>query len=256
MMKFSRINSMDEKAAASISGELSKLDDNTLKWHPFWFAVEGEALNWYENSREEDSKGGLDLKTLTKCDMEPEDLSIYMYTPAMELTVRAKSDGEMNMWHRAIEMYADMARGGDGTGRLSGAPKIIQRTGPGVHSAEFDHASHSGKFTISRDGPGMHSFDCAHATRSGKFSGHISADTKPIGDIVSAPAGGPVWRSDKMTGLDDGRDLTYDEKEESDDIFSAEPKPYLESHHQSSVGEEKLITRNKSNMYHSQEVKY
>lgn len=60
-----------------------------------------------------------------------------------------------------------------------------------------------------------------------------------------------------MTDLDDGRDLAYDEQEEKDDIFSAEPKPMHDLAH---VGEKSsgghLITRNKSSMYHSQEVKY
>jgi hypothetical protein len=256
-MKFSRYNSIDEKPPSAISGELFKLDDDTLKWSPYHFAIEGKLLSWYSGSMSDEAMGSIDLEPMTKCEMEVEDLSIYMYTPGGELTVRAKSEGEMSMWHRAIEMYADMARGGDGTGRLSAAPRQIQRNGPGVHSAEFDHASRSGKFSngISRDGPGMHSFDCTHASRSGKFN----PDAAPEGKDDSAPPGAPVWRSDKMADLDDGRDLTYDEKEENGDIFCAEPKPFEDTqhphgHHESGQGH--MISRNKSSMMHSQEIKY
>jgi hypothetical protein len=256
MMKFSRYNSIDEKPPPAISGELLKLEENTHNWDPFYFAIEGTMLSWYSGSMSDDVKGSIDLESMTKCEMELEDFSIYMYTPGGELTMRAKSEGEMNMWHRAIEMYADMARGGDGTGRLSAAPRQIQRNGPGVHSAEFDHASRSGKFStgITRDGPGVHSFDYSHASHSGKFNPGAAPEGK-LGDAV--PAAAPVWRSDKMADLDDGRDLTYDEKEENGDIFCAEPKPFEETqHHQSFAGEPKMISRNKSSMYHSQEIKY
>ena len=123
-------------------------------------------------------------------------------------------------------------------------PRLISRTGPGVHSADFDHVSRSGKFDISRTGPGVHSMDFDHASRSGKFN---PEDHVP-------PVGGPVWQREDMTTLDDGKDLTYDEQEEKDDIFSAEPKPYVDGSGGSKSGH--MISRNKSSMYHSQEVKY
>lgn len=59
-----------------------------------------------------------------------------------------------------------------------------------------------------------------------------------------------------MNAFDDGRDLTYDEQEEKDDIFSAEPKPFHENAHVGQQSTGRLISRNKSSMYHSQEVKY
>lgn len=51
---------------------------------------------------------------------------------------------------------------------LSTAPRVISRSGPGVHSAEFNHVSRSGKFDISRSGPGMHSMvsiECVMSSR-------------------------------------------------------------------------------------------
>ena len=103
---------MDEKAAASISGELLKKKQGVDEWNKRWVAIEGSELNWYDESHSEVPRGTVDLRELIKCDMHPTDLRIYLLTPERDVNLRAKSEGEMNMWHRAIEMYADIARGG------------------------------------------------------------------------------------------------------------------------------------------------
>ena len=111
-MKFSRYNSLDEKPASSLSGELFKKKRDSEKWNKWWFSIEGPDLCWYEDSRSESARGSFGLKSLSRCEMNSDDLTMHMRNATRDLEVRAKSDGEMKMWHRAIEMYADLAKGG------------------------------------------------------------------------------------------------------------------------------------------------
>lgn len=113
MIKFSRHSSLEEKAPSSISGELLKKKYSSPDWHVRWFAIEGSELNWYDDSTAEAPRGSVDLKALIRCDMHPADLRLLLLTPERDVNLKAKSEGEMNMWHRAIEMYADLARGGE-----------------------------------------------------------------------------------------------------------------------------------------------
>lgn len=112
MMKFSRYNSLDEKPASSLSGELFKKKSAGDEWNKRWFSIEGTDLCWYDDSRSETARGAFDLKTLSRCEMDSEDLTMELRDATRDLDVRAKTEGEMLMWHRAIEMYADLAKGG------------------------------------------------------------------------------------------------------------------------------------------------
>lgn len=103
---------MDEKPPASISGELLKKKHETDEWHKRWFAIEGSDMNWYDDSHSDVPRGTVSLKALLKCDMRPADSELFLLLPERDIYVRAKSEGEMSMWHRAIEMYADIAREG------------------------------------------------------------------------------------------------------------------------------------------------
>lgn len=58
-----------------------------------------------------------------------------MYSPARDLRLRAKSDGELLMWVRALELYADLARGGDGSSVIT-APPVSKSVR--VHHADID----------------------------------------------------------------------------------------------------------------------
>lgn len=109
---------------AALSGYLEMLkEDGGDVWERHWVTIEGPTLNWYTNERRNHKIGTFQLNSLHKIQRQPDGLSefhkVFLYNADRDLTIRARTIHELEMWIRAIELYADLARGGDGHGIIS-----------------------------------------------------------------------------------------------------------------------------------------
>lgn len=108
--------------SASLSGYLWKMKREKKlvvpQWSKRWFSIEGRVLRWYQTANSESCSEEIELKNITG--VSPFEaggkgvFSFTVYYPDRNLLLRASSVSEMKMWVRAIELQADLARGGNG----------------------------------------------------------------------------------------------------------------------------------------------
>lgn len=92
------------------------------QWNKRWFTIEGTVLRWYSSdpaASAQDAHGEVNLATIAlQRFSSTTDYSFVINTPQRNLLLRASTAAEMEMWIRKLRMYADIARGGDGTGMV------------------------------------------------------------------------------------------------------------------------------------------
>ena len=92
------------------------------QWNKRWFTIEGTVLRWYSSdpaASVQDAHGEVNLATIAlQRFSSTTDYSFVINTPQRNLLLRASTAAEMEMWIRKLRMYADIARGGDGTGMV------------------------------------------------------------------------------------------------------------------------------------------
>lgn len=116
----------EQSRDASFSGYLWKMKREKKavvpQWSKRWFSIEGRYLRWYSHANSESASGHIEFEQITGvCRFESGGGGVYsflIYHPDRNLLLRASSGGEMKMWLRAIQMQADLAKGGDGMGIL------------------------------------------------------------------------------------------------------------------------------------------
>lgn len=118
----------------SLSGYLLKMKRHRKllvpQWNRRWFSIEGKFLKWYETSTSEESSGSIDLKRvsyISRFEMQGAYSFIIGY-PDRNLMIRAETLECMDKWIRALQLQADIARGGNGM-------NIITNSGPSSPSA-------------------------------------------------------------------------------------------------------------------------
>jgi hypothetical protein len=138
MFHFHREKSSDAHIAA-LSGHLDSLrEEGGSEWVQHWFTIEGPTLNWYSNDKRTRKLGTFQLATLHKVEtLHHGSFSAYLFNADRDLAIRGRSTHELDMWLRAIELYADLARGGDGTGIVS-VPEPIESFRQRLHSGDED----------------------------------------------------------------------------------------------------------------------
>lgn len=117
---------------SSLSGYLWKMKRGTRvivpQWNKRWFSVEGRYLKWYEVADSEHPSGSVDLNIVDGIRAFDSAIGAYSFlvtTPERKLVLRAASRNDMNKWIRALNLQADLARGGLGM-------SIICEPGPPV----------------------------------------------------------------------------------------------------------------------------
>jgi hypothetical protein len=114
---------------SSLSGYLYKMKRQRKllvpQWNRRWFSIEGRFFRWYENAHSEEPSGTIDLKKvsyISRFEMQGAYSFIVGY-PDRNLMLRAETVEGMEKWIRALQLQADVARGGDGTNMIiGGAP--------------------------------------------------------------------------------------------------------------------------------------
>lgn len=144
MFHFHREKARDG-AIAALSGKLCTLPELPVGggaepvWKSYWFAIEGRELNWYETDRMISKIGSFELVTLHKIERNREiPHSAFLFNAHEDLAIRGRSEHELEMWLRAIELYADLSRGGDGTGIVN-VPEPIDSFRKRVHDEETEY---------------------------------------------------------------------------------------------------------------------
>lgn len=130
--------------SASLSGYLWKMKREKKlvvpQWSKRWFSIEGRVLRWYNAANSENCSGEIELKDITR--VSPFEaggkgvFSFTVYYPDRNLLLRASSVSEMKMWVRAIELQADLARGGNGMMMLRKTSSIENKKKLKSHSLE------------------------------------------------------------------------------------------------------------------------
>lgn len=118
--------SCEQHRGSSLSGYLWKMkrEKKTVvpQWSKRWFSIEGRNLKWYRASNSEAASGSIDLRNITGAfRFEAGGKGVFsfaVYCSERSLLLRASNVAEMKMWLRAIQMQADLANGGNGTGIL------------------------------------------------------------------------------------------------------------------------------------------
>ena len=117
------MSSSSGRPLASHGGYLHKLKQSHKvllpQWNRRWFSIEGRALRWYwsEPSGAEQCRGVIDLASIgLQQPAGSPDPTFTITSPSRNLMLRAADLSERDKWIRKLRMYADFARGGDGTG--------------------------------------------------------------------------------------------------------------------------------------------
>jgi len=112
--------------SASLAGYLWKMKKkyqfHLPQWNKRWFSIEGKYLKWYAREDSAEMSGQislLDIKSINRFESGGGVYSFIIYSRERSLFLRADSARTMEMWFRAVQMHADLARGGNGSTLLS-----------------------------------------------------------------------------------------------------------------------------------------
>mmetsp|Transcript_18024 Transcript_18024/g.18781 ORF Transcript_18024/g.18781 Transcript_18024/m.18781 type:complete len:290 (-) Transcript_18024:113-982(-) len=128
MMKWAEKTTIRESRPTSLAGYLWKMKRkhklHLPQWNKRWFSIEGKFLKWYAKEESFESSGQISLLDITSMNRFESSGGVYsfiIYSRERSLFLRADSLRTMEMWFRAIQMHADLARGGNGFTILSTA---------------------------------------------------------------------------------------------------------------------------------------
>jgi len=118
-------NNVPLTRSCSLCGYLYKMKKEKKllvpQWSKRWFSIEGKNLRWYHNSYDDEPSGSIDLKKvnyITRFEYN-QTFSFIVGYPDRNLLIRADSLIEMEKWIRALQLQADVARGGNGMNVLT-----------------------------------------------------------------------------------------------------------------------------------------
>lgn len=181
MFHFHRLG-VDDKHVVALSGYLTKqkMPDHAfpLEWNKRFFTIEGRFLKWYSDEHSNEARGSIDLSTISKLEKHiAGENSFRIIATSRDLTLKAKTNAEKQMWLRAIELYADLARGGDGTAIIHEPPsnRVIRRQHPGSHSYGMSETTASGKFDVGDKAADFPSDEEGHKSDEGDVFGNDDA---------------------------------------------------------------------------------
>ena len=124
------VSSVSSIRPCSLCGYLYKMKRRRKllvpQWNKRWFSIEGKYFRWYTNPTDEEPSGSLDLKKvsyITRFEMQGAYSFIVGY-PDRNLMLRTDSQVDLDKWIRALNMQADVARGGNGMNVITGSPSI------------------------------------------------------------------------------------------------------------------------------------
>jgi len=103
------------------------------EWTKRWFTLEGRFLRWRWSSLSSEASGSIDLRDVISLremhdKSQQEQTDFALQTEARCFYLRAPSGSEARRWVRALQMYSDRAKGGDGTGIISSGAFSPRRT--------------------------------------------------------------------------------------------------------------------------------
>lgn len=119
-------DSNPEQSKGSFSGYLWKMKrtKKTIvpQWAKRWYSIEGRYLRWYTSPSSDEQCGEIELESVTgvnRFESSGNGVNSFVIScPDRNLLLRASSPAEMKMWMRALQMQANLAKGGNGMGIL------------------------------------------------------------------------------------------------------------------------------------------
>ena len=115
------------------------------QWNKRWFSIEGRYLRWYRIALDDEPSGSIDLKKvsyITRFQMEGAYSFIIGY-PDRNLMIRAESLVEMDKWIRALQLQADVARGGTGMNLIHSNSSLTRSSPSGKNRGLKKKAYHT-----------------------------------------------------------------------------------------------------------------